>query len=488
MIKRWDSKADWETYFSKDAVIIITPDGKLTEGGNRQGHVIYHYDSGIPLSKWIESRISCECEPIVPPHVTLVQVTFKFAETVEDLTLATSYQYYGCYQPGGLHEFPVDLSSYVGRWISVDFRLLTTDNLLFKSYVDWIEVEYESEPTPPPTFECEDIRPFATICKDVVQDKAIIPKKIDDGEVRQENLWDRGDDRTIENLVKGETTFADDLHGHKAILDMYNMWAKRWYYKKSLYKPQNPPDESTSQAGADLVGYKVKSNTALQPSWNIDNVDEAILALSLLMKGLKERKFPTIQETMHTSGRMLNLTFVPLPDNHTNGKWYDGTNVKESQCSWIVSPSFIWGIDGVPTPWVFSCSTYGVGSGGEYPPPQEGTKWNWEQWHYFFTRIINGNILYGRWLIQFLCAGTTSLFSSLFFVLAVHANYTIVGTHWFGEEEETSVKDHGSYRDENGNYINGWYLNKIIDYNNPDNHYDSDWVLNPENPTIFPIE
>ncbi len=472
MIKRWDSKADWESYFSKDAVIVITPDGKLTEGGTRHGHVIYHYDSGSSLNTWIESKISCECEPAVPPHTVLVGVTFRFAETEAGLVLASPHIYVGCNQPYEAPEFPVDLSSYTGRWISVDFRLLTTDNTKFKSYVDWLEVEHD-EPTPEPAFECEDIRLFATVCKDVVQDKAIIPKKIDDGEVRKENLWDEGDDETIENLVKGETTFADNLHGHQAILDMYNEWAKRWYYKTSLYKPQDPPDESTSQAGADLVGYKVKKNTALQPSWNIDNVDEAILALTLLMKGLKERKFPTIQETMHTKGRMLNLTFVPLPDNHnSDGKWHDGTDVKESQCSWLVSPAFIWGFDFVPTPWVFSCSTFGTGYGGAYPPSMEETKWTWDKWWFFMDKIWSGNILYGRWLIFFWCIGVIGLFGQLFNIFGSHANYHIVGTHWWGEEEEASVRDHHSYRDENGNYIDGWNINQFPDTKDPDGHYD----------------
>jgi len=482
MIKRWDSQADWETYVYKGAGILIGDTITINPAITSSDVVVYDYDSGLSATEWSESKINCSCG--IPAHYLqthLIQITFKFAETQAGLNPAPSTTYEGCRKKGIVNQtdFPVDLTGKVGRWVRLIMLLEGIGGYwppVAPPYIDWFEISGgvipPPEPSPEPTFECEDIRSFATICKDVVQDKAIISKKIDDGEVRQENLWDRGDDKTIENLVKGETTFADNLHGHQAILDMYNMWSKRWYYKKSLYKPQNPPDESTSQAGADLIGYKVKNNTALQPSWNINNVDEAILALSLLMKGLKERKFPTIQETMHTSGRMLNLTFVPLPDNHTNGKWYDGTDVKESQCSWIVSPSFVWGIDGVPTPWVFSCSTYGLGSGGEYPPSQIETKWNWEQWNYFFTRIINGNILYGRWLIQFLCAGTTSLFSSLFFVLAVHANYSIVGTHWFGEEEETSVKDHESYKDENGNYINGWYLNKIIDYNNPDSHYD----------------
>jgi len=343
--------------------------------------------------------------------------------------------------------------------------------------VDWMEVEYDDVPVPPepspqPTFECKDIRLFATICTDVVQDKAIIPKKIDDGEVRQENLWDRGDDKTIENLVKGETTFADNLHGHQEVLDMYDMWAKRWYYKKSLYKPQDPPDESASQAGADLVGYKVKSGTALQPTWNIDNVDEAILALAMLIKGLKGRKFPTIQETMHSSGRMLNLTFVPLPDNHLSGKWYDGTPVKEEQCSWIVSPTFLWGVDMAPIPWVYCCSTFGTNYGGEYPPPQQDTPWTWAKWWYFFDKIVNGNILYGRWLLLFFCVGATSMLTSLLSILGIYANYHIVGTHWWGEDEEASVKDHKTYKDKNGNYINGWNVNEIIDYKTPGTYYD----------------
>jgi hypothetical protein len=318
---------------------------------------------------------------------------------------------------------------------------------------------YGQTSTPPPlpapegASDFEDIRVFATICSNVIQDKAIISRKIGLGEVRRSDMWLGGDSTTIEDLV--DTGTSDSLHRHQFIEDLYNEWAQRWYYKTSLYKPQARPNESLSEAGADLVGFK---STTVQKEvfplgWNIDNVDEAILVLSWLTKGLQERVFPIIQETMHSSGRMLNLTFVPLPDNHLSGKWKDGDPVKEEQCSWIVSPSFLWGIGGVHLPWVWCNTTFGVGLGGDGNAPE--SDWTWLDWGNFFVRIINGELLYGRWLVQFILASAADIVSMLFQVLGVYANYHIVGTHWWGTEEEASVVDHKSYMEE-GVPVNSW--------------------------------
>ena len=316
--------------------------------------------------------------------------------------------------------------------------------------VNSFEVSYgEEEPVPPPepTFECEDIRVFGTTCADTVQDKAVVPIKIGEGEVRRGSLYSGADEASIENLVKGQTTFADELHGHKSIQNLYDEWAKRWYYKKHLYKPQAKPAEDI-QNGAGIIGFKTTRATSsiFPPAYNIDNVDEALFALSWWMRDLRKKPLPVIQETMHSSGRLLNLTFVPLPDNHLNGGfWKDGIPVIEEQCSWIVSPTFLWGLGGAHAPWVYLCTTLGLGQGGEYT--EEGAQhWDWPGWLKFFEALCNGQFMYGRWLIHFLITSGGDILTSLLTILGTHANYHIVGTHWWGTEEEQQVIDHKSYR------------------------------------------
>ena len=319
--------------------------------------------------------------------------------------------------------------------------------------INWMELEYEPPIPPPPppeepqpSWSCSDIRLFGTICDDKIRTKAIKPQKIDDEGISKRGLFAGGDDDVIENLVSGE--FGDSMHGHQLFKDLYDEWAQRWYFKTDLYKPQSPqPVEDLSQTGAGLVGFKTKTSqrSIFPPRWSIDNIDEAILVLSYWMKNLIARDLsPVVQEAMHTSGRMLNLTFVPLPDNHLTGKWADGAPVTEDQCSWIVAPAFLWGFGGMHFPWIWTCSTFGLGTGGDYTDTTMG-KWGWSDWRTFFEKLVSGNFLFGRWLIFFVVMSAVDIVGALLQILGLYCNYHITGSYWWGVEENEAVKDHSTY-------------------------------------------
>ena len=275
-----------------------------------------------------------------------------------------------------------------------------------------------------------DLRKFGTTATGNIQDKAITHKKINEGAVRQKHLWAEGDDTTIEALVKGSNSNADHLHCHD-IEDPTDLF----YLKPLLYAPQNvEPDEIGSISGANLVGYK---NPMIDKDGDtygdlfpedVKTIQAAIDKLAALMKTEMARECPQVQEIMHTSGRMLNLTFVPLPDNHMNGGfWKDGiTPVTEEQCSWIVSPTFFWGADAVCAPWCYICSTFGLGLGGDNDP---NTTWTFNDWWTLFTKMVNGQVFYGRWLIMIFFLGAVSGALSLLSVLSTHANYHITATN-----------------------------------------------------------
>jgi hypothetical protein len=151
---------------------------------------------------------------------------------------------------------------------------------------------------------------------------------------------------------------------------------------------------------------------------------------------------------------MLNLTFVPLPNNNLNtkddagnyldGKWQDGEEVTEQECTWFVTPTCIWGIGGVHLPWVYVCSTFGLGRGGEQDPTGE---WNWNSWCNWFDTLINGNFLYGRWVVAFFAQSAGDIISMLSQVLIAQMNYHIVASHGtrFDEDyhKESPVNERG---------------------------------------------
>jgi len=288
-----------------------------------------------------------------------------------------------------------------------------------------------------------DLRKFGTTATGNIQNKAITHKKIDDGAVRQKHLWAEGDDQTLEALVKGPNSNADHLHYHD-VEDPRDLF----YLKPLLYAPQSTePDEVGSISGANLVGYK---NPMLDKDGedygdlfpeDVKTIQKAIDQLAALMKTEMARECPKVQEVMHSGGRMLNLTFVPLPDNHLNGGfWKDGvTQVSEEQCSWIVSPAFVWGAAAAAVPWVFCCSTFGLGMGGDFQPTNDSA-WTgdgnpanftqaWANWLLLFNAILNGQVVWGRWLIMLVFVGTASGILSLFNVFGSHANYQITATN-----------------------------------------------------------
>lgn len=280
-----------------------------------------------------------------------------------------------------------------------------------------------------------DLRKFGTTATGNIQDKAITYNKIDDGAIRQRHLWESGDDQSIEALVKGPNSNADTLHYHY-IVDPKDLF----YLKPIIYAPQTTqPVEVGSVSGASIVGYK---NPAIDKEGNeygelfpedVMTVQAAIDQLAKLMDEELKRECPEVQEIMHTSGRMLNLTSVPLPDNHLNGGfWKDGTTeVLEEQCSWIVSPSFMWGFSVVHIPWIFVCSTFGTGQGGDYPREDNITEWQGDisKWWDLWNRFLNGQLFYGRFLILLLAFGADNIILALFSVLGIWANYHIIGTN-----------------------------------------------------------
>ena len=295
-----------------------------------------------------------------------------------------------------------------------------------------------------------DLRKFGTTATGNIQDKAITPPKIDDGAIRQRHLWSQGDDQTIEALVKGETSNADHLHTHD-VADPADLF----YLKPKLYAPQaTAPDEVGSVSGANLVGYynpmldKEGDEYGVLFPQDVYTVQAAIDQLAALMKEEMARECPQVQEIMHTSGRMLNLTLVPLPDNHLNGGlWKDGvTPVVQDQCSWVVSPAFLWGASAISIPWIFVCSTFGFTTGGDYPGEDNIDEWRdkgWlAKWWNLFQQFINGQLLYGRYLIMLVAFGADNILTALLSVLGVWANYHITATNpkpiEEAEEAETS--------------------------------------------------
>jgi hypothetical protein len=283
-----------------------------------------------------------------------------------------------------------------------------------------------------------DLRKFATTATGNIQDEAITSRKIADGAVKQIHLWANGDQQTIEALVKGPNSNADHLHTH-SVEDPEGLF----YLKPQLYAPQaTEPNETGSVSGANLVGYK---NPLLDKEGdeygdlfpeNVHTIQAAIDQLASLMRTELARECPQVQEIMHTSGRMLNLTFVPLPDNHLNGGlWKDGsTPVTQDQCSWIVSPSFLWGASAVHIPWMYLCSTFGGESGGDYPTEDNIDDWRQpltflQKWWDLFNRFLNGQLFYGRYLITFVFFGADNALVALLAVLGVWCNYHITATN-----------------------------------------------------------
>jgi len=305
-----------------------------------------------------------------------------------------------------------------------------------------------------------DLRTFASHSDLNIQKKAITKEKINTVAVRNKHLWSDGDNSFVDLLVNGEK--ADSLHTH---FDIVEKWKEKWYLKTLLAKPQVPIPEpdccgdydganfcEADDPGASLIGITMDpvTNTVRIPSSyktpgqevsleqemrgigrigrnNLNDVQEAIDYLASLMRDLKNREFPVATEVMNTSGRVLNLTVVPLPDGHGTGKWFDGEEVLESECSWIVSPTFLWGMDGVMVPWCLICSSFGFGTGGNPNIPKN--TWSWNNWVELMWKFINGDILYGRWVVFFLCMGAVSLATSLASVVSTHANYHIIGSH-----------------------------------------------------------
>jgi len=314
-----------------------------------------------------------------------------------------------------------------------------------------------------------DLRTFASHSDLNIQKESITKEKIDNTAVRNKHLWPEGDVSFIKLLVNGEK--ADSLHTH---FDVVAEWKKKWYSKTLLAKPQDPIPEPTccsnydgstfcaaENPGASLIGITMDpiTGTVRPPSSyktpdqeisieqemrgigrvgksDSNSVQEAIDYLASLMKNLKDREFPTLTEVMDTGGRVLNLTFVPLPDNHGTGKWLDGEEVKESECSWIVSPTFIWGLDAAPIPWCYICSTFGLGTGGN--PNNPDNTWSWSNWIDLMQKFISGNILYGRWVIFLFFVGAASLATSLLSIMGTHANYHIIGSH----QSRLDAEDH----------------------------------------------
>ncbi len=303
-----------------------------------------------------------------------------------------------------------------------------------------------------------DLRTFASHSDLNIQKEAITKEKINIAAIRNKHIWSSGDNSFLNLLVNGEK--ADSLHIH---LDVVEGWKKKWYLKTLLAKPQDPIPEpdccddydgstfcEAENPGASLIGVTmdpITGNVRPPSSYktpgqdihieqemrgigrvggDLNSVQEAIDYLASLMKNLKDRKFPTATEVMHTKGRILNLNVLPLPDNHGTGKWLDGVEVSETECSWIVSPTFVWGMDAAPIPWCYICSTFGLGTGGPWHPDNT---WSWDNWVELMWMFINGNICYGRWVIFFLFIGVVSLATSLASVITTHANYNIIGSH-----------------------------------------------------------
>jgi hypothetical protein len=291
----------------------------------------------------------------------------------------------------------------------------------------------------------------------------------------QRNLWDEGDNTLLQSMVRGDGSNADALHEHGA-----PSWTDKWYLKSILGKGMtpNPPEgipvpsppydgsefrpmgtTPNYESASSVIGSVISAITSTVPppssyvapaqdsiekslsgtarvGEDLTTLQETIDYLASLMRDLKNRNFPTESEVMHTSGRMLNLTFVPLPNNNLNtkddagnyldGKWTDGEEVIEEECTWFVSPTAIWGIGGVHLPWVYICSTFGLGTGGDNDPTGD---WDWNRWCNWFDTLINGNFLYGRWVIAFFAQSAGDIITMLSQVLIAHMNYQIVGSH-----------------------------------------------------------
>jgi len=325
-------------------------------------------------------------------------------------------------------------------------------------------------PVPQPTFECEDLRPFGTICSNVIRERDLEIKKYYSGCLRRNSMWDGGDLKLIEDLCNGQEMQADRLHRHDKMYETLDNWASLWYKKTGLYKPQ--PEEPVEKLGADgsggsLVGYEnAKFNRYLREkvkydyNWDIDavdvdTIDEALWVISYLVKGLQEREFPPVQETMHTSGRLLNWTYIPLPNNNTStvdsdgnsldGKWKDGTDVREDQCSWIVSPAQLWGLGGGALPWVWLCSTFGKGVGGDQADDFDFNPRSIVEWITWIKAMIDGQFFYGRWFMFMFFLNWTDILNVLFSILGLYGNYHIVGSHWWTTEMDATVMDHASF-------------------------------------------
>jgi hypothetical protein len=281
-----------------------------------------------------------------------------------------------------------------------------------------------------------DLRKFGTTASGNIQDGAITNEKIADGAIRQRHLWADGDDTVIDALVKGENSNADHLHTHD-IPDPSDLF----YEKPLLYAPQSTePDEVGSISGANIVGYKNPAIDKEDDDYgdlfpeDVNTVQKAIDQLASLMQVEMGRECPTTQEIMHTSGRMLNMTNVPLPNNHLTGKWADGQEVIEQECTWIVSPAFIWGASAVSVPWMYLCTTFGFGTGGDYPDEDNIDEWQgffaiWRKWYQLFLKFIKGELFYGRYLITFFFIGIDNATLAVLSILSVWSNYHIVGTH-----------------------------------------------------------
>jgi hypothetical protein len=343
-------------------------------------------------------------------------------------------------------------------------------------WIEWIQLG-DVPPIPPPesepTFVCEDLRPFGTICSNVIRERDVEPKKVQDGALRRNSLWDGGDEKLVEDLCNGQEMQADRLHRHDKIYDRLDAWGQLWYKKTSIYKPQTePPVEKlgATASGGSLTGYSnIKFNRYLEAetkdkyNWDlqaadVNTIDEALWVLSFLMRGLQQQEFPAVQETMHTSGRVLNWTYIALPNNNINstdtegnsldGKWKDGTEVKESQCSWQVSPAFIWGLGGGAIPWLYLCSTFGKGVGGDQADDFDFNPKSISEWITWIKEFLNGNFFYGRWFMMLWIVNWTGIIQALFSILGVYGNYQITGSHWWSTEMDATVRDHASFWNE----------------------------------------
>jgi len=123
MIKKWDSQADWETYESKNAQLLIAG-GELSAWYGHTGWGIWDYDSGEAGRQWKEARILGACNITLPGigQSNEIYVEVCTAETKADLDLWTNVRVFRyCTQSArpAPTQFPADLTGMVGRWFRV---------------------------------------------------------------------------------------------------------------------------------------------------------------------------------------------------------------------------------------------------------------------------------------------------------------------------------------------------------------------------------